>query len=545
MAATKSTKNTKLPKVKEKKIGFKKTKVNAKGKKVAKFPTKISCGSNGQFSANVWFIEPSDKYPFQIQYRERSYYNKTNAQTTGASLTNWSDWKAAVTKNGITKDWTQTLHPVNQWMKSNKGINKKGKNNTFFTFTNYVIPADYVAREFEFRIRTFNKSKAKHGEWSNRSVIVYKEPDVAYNFTGEEPVWINTVGSINIHFYVKYEGDFKFQLDSLKDNDGNEILKKAVTITPEYEAEGTGTYAGYTKYVVGVPFSSIKREITTDDDLTIDSSVITDTGINKAFNMITVTPAIEEPSAAPEDDVEINSYWNDDEVSQCNVYKVYLTGEGASNIQEFKSTVTWGRSYIIDEQIVNEKISEECIIHKESDTVYYVTCPMPFDTTGCRVKFTVKTATGAIISKENSVTKNSTAGYHLQSLSPKIINDGTRLYWEKSNWCSALCWANTEFVIKDEPHVEVGQPINRKSAVAFYGTGKMRRFTLKGSVFVNESYNSASSKRAWDAFLNNLSGIYLLRHSNDIYTKVVVQNSNWVMTKPGIYEITLEMTEVE
>lgn len=48
-------------------------------------------------------------------------------------------------------------------MKANKGVNKKGSYCTFFTFTNYKIPDTYDAREFQFRVRTFNKSKAKHG----------------------------------------------------------------------------------------------------------------------------------------------------------------------------------------------------------------------------------------------------------------------------------------------------------------------------------------------------------------------------------------------
>ena len=48
-------------------------------------------------------------------------------------------------------------------MKANKGINKNGTYQTFISFTDYQIPDDYDAREFIFRIRTINKSKAKHG----------------------------------------------------------------------------------------------------------------------------------------------------------------------------------------------------------------------------------------------------------------------------------------------------------------------------------------------------------------------------------------------
>jgi hypothetical protein len=48
-------------------------------------------------------------------------------------------------------------------MAANQGINKKATYLTCFTFTNYLIPDDYDAREFQFRIRTFNKSQAKHG----------------------------------------------------------------------------------------------------------------------------------------------------------------------------------------------------------------------------------------------------------------------------------------------------------------------------------------------------------------------------------------------
>ena len=58
---------------------------------------------------------------------------------------------------------TQTDAPANKWMKANVGVNKKGTYKTFKTFTNYQIGANYDARQFEYRIRTFNKAKARHG----------------------------------------------------------------------------------------------------------------------------------------------------------------------------------------------------------------------------------------------------------------------------------------------------------------------------------------------------------------------------------------------
>ena len=53
--------------------------------------------------------------------------------------------------------------PANTWMKANKGINKKSTYQTFKTFTNKKIADKYNAWQIEYRVRTFNKSKARHG----------------------------------------------------------------------------------------------------------------------------------------------------------------------------------------------------------------------------------------------------------------------------------------------------------------------------------------------------------------------------------------------
>ena len=73
--ATKSTLNKKLPVMD--KIAF----CSSAGKDMA---TKIFAGSNGVFACKVGFKQVKKTYPFQIQYRQRSRYTTTNAQTVGA-----------------------------------------------------------------------------------------------------------------------------------------------------------------------------------------------------------------------------------------------------------------------------------------------------------------------------------------------------------------------------------------------------------------------------------------------------------------------------
>lgn len=72
-------------------------------------------------------------------------------------------WKNAIAVSGIAKDATETAKPSNTWMKANKGVNQNGTYASFYTFSGYQIPEGFDARQFQFRVRTFNKATAKHG----------------------------------------------------------------------------------------------------------------------------------------------------------------------------------------------------------------------------------------------------------------------------------------------------------------------------------------------------------------------------------------------
>lgn len=163
--ATKTTLNSKLPGVS--KIAF----CTSPGRGMS---TSISTGESGTFSRKVGFKQSSTTYPFQIQYRQRSRYTAANAKAKGATYTNWSNWKNAVAVSGIAKDATESQKPVNTWLKANKGVNTKGTYQTFMEFSSYLIPDTYDCRQFQFRIRTINKSKAKHGSWVTQTLTVYK-----------------------------------------------------------------------------------------------------------------------------------------------------------------------------------------------------------------------------------------------------------------------------------------------------------------------------------------------------------------------------------
>lgn len=76
MAATKSTRNSKLPKVS--KIAF----CTAAGKNMA---TTIFTGENGKFTIKVGFKQGSKSYPYQIQYKQRSRYTAENAKIKGGN----------------------------------------------------------------------------------------------------------------------------------------------------------------------------------------------------------------------------------------------------------------------------------------------------------------------------------------------------------------------------------------------------------------------------------------------------------------------------
>lgn len=95
----------------------------------------------------------------------------------------------------VPKDGTETQYPADNWLAANKGINKKSTYITCYEFVDYKIPDDYDAREFQFRVRTFNKSKAKHGNWATETLTVYRSAAIA-----DETAITKTDGGLAIKF---------------------------------------------------------------------------------------------------------------------------------------------------------------------------------------------------------------------------------------------------------------------------------------------------------------------------------------------------------
>ncbi|MGN0037976.1 MAG: hypothetical protein ACI36Y_02420, partial [Coriobacteriales bacterium] len=288
MAVTKSTLNSKLPGVS--KIAF----CSSAGKDMYRT---VFTGENGKFSAKVGFRQSATTYPFQIQYRSRSRYTRANAKVKGATWTKWGSWRNAVAVFGIAKDATESDKPVNKWLKANKGVNRKSKYLTFFTFSSYQIAEAYDARQFEFRVRSFNRAKAKHGSWTSQVLSVYRRAAVR-----DETYYAGPEGGLIVDFNYAWDRGYSIQVSSVKDSAKRELLTKSFKTTANTDGQRSATTTpalreGYIPGTMEVPLSKLKREVAAGEDLTVDIRFVTEDKGATAFESHRVLDS--EPAISP------------------------------------------------------------------------------------------------------------------------------------------------------------------------------------------------------------------------------------------------------
>lgn len=179
--------------------------------------------------------------------------------------------------SGIPIDRTESQNPVNRWMKANKGVNKNGTYQTFYTFTSYQIPAAYDTREFQFRIRTFNKSKARHGNWTTQSLLVYKRAHLL-----DDTLITASDGGLRCKFNYVWDRSCTLQVDSIVDAEGRELLRKPYTVAVKKARLNNSTTprprTGYKPGQLDIPIERIKRKVAAGEVLTTKMYFVTGDG---------------------------------------------------------------------------------------------------------------------------------------------------------------------------------------------------------------------------------------------------------------------------
>lgn len=501
MAATKTKLNSKLPTVS--KIAF----CSSAGKDMRHT---IRTGENGKFSVKVGFKQTSKTYPFQIQYRQRSRYTNANTKIKGAAWTKWSNWKAAVGVSGIPKDGTQSDYPVNGWLKANKGVNKKATYQTFYTFTEYQIPSLYDARQFQFRVRTINKSKAKHGNWTTQTLSVFKRAAVV-----DETIITAVSGGMKIKFNYIWDRDCTIKVNSIKDRNGRELLKKSYTaglgVATLTSQTIPASRPGYQGGQVDIGMERLKRKIVAGESLTLDVSFVTVDGTATKLKSGTV---IEPLAALP---ITTSTKW--DELK--GVYTVMATS--GTNLNDIGCSISY---------IYNNKQYSIAPVKKEIDlngtSTFYFYPPIGIDITP-----TVK-AEDSLDNKDYRTLTTTT-----------LRANGYRFNKVDDIDMVGIAWGEASYQISSQPVFETSLPYGREYNVIFYGEGNTNELSFSATIVDKEGCYGAQYQRklAWNTISNN-QGIYVFRSSKGDMYKVGLKKVQLQSNKNNLYQLSVDMVEV-
>ncbi len=503
--ATKTTLNSKLPVVS--KIAF----CTSAGANMA---TKIYTGENGKFTRYVGFKQNSKTYPFQIQYRQRSRYTNTNSKSVGAQWTNWSAWKNAVAISGIPIETTEATKPVNKWLKANKGVNKKGTYQTFFTMNNYQIPTTYDAREFQFRIRTINKAKAKHGNWTTQTLSVYKRAAVV-----DETIITASDGGIKVKFNYIWDRTASVKVNSIKDSQGRELLRKAFTsgVDAAYlTSETTPTpRTGYQGGQVLIGMNRLKRKVEVGETLTLGVNFVTGDGAPTALASGTVIEPRRDISMA------VNHTWDEDR----GLLTVTATNNGSITLADVGCNVSYtynGKSYGAAAVSVTKNLEVG------GTSTFYFYPPI-----GIPLTLNVK--------EEDELDYKDSEPTQTFTLSAK----GYRFNKIDSLTTCGVAWGDVSYEISAAPQFETALPYGRDSNVIFYGQGTTNTIGFTATIVDKDNCygGSYSRKSAWDTVRNN-QGVYYFRTSQGDMYKVGLTGVNISHDKKDLFALKVDMLEV-
>ena len=475
--------------------------------------TELFAGDNGQFSRLVGFKQNKKTYPYQVQYRQRSRYTPSNEKVTGALWNNWSDWKAAVGVSDIPAQATETDKPVNKWMKANKGINKNGTYQLTYTFENYLIPADYDARQFQFRIRTVNKAQAKHGSFTSQVLTVYKKPIVA-----DGTAIASADGGLKIKFNYQWERNASIIVSSVVDATGRELLNKEFTAGVQRVELGSGTVPAsrqnYTGGMVAITIDKLKRKVEEGETLTFNVHFVSEDGAS--------IPVIESGAVVQlrrAMSIGVTHTW--DQVK--GVLKVVAANEGSVALVDVGANVSY--TYNSKEYSL-APVKEEIDLTGASTFYFYP----PIDTAvAIHIKMQDADDYKGIYDGTQFVV--SAKGYRLNKS-------------DDVNICG-ICWGNPSFQVSADPQYETALPYGREKNVIFYGKGTTIVIRLSATLVDKDGLlgGDYGKKAAWEMIQNN-QGVYYFRTNQGQLYKVGLTGLSLKHNKKDVYDLSVDMVEV-
>ena len=174
---------------------------------------------------------------------------------------------------------------MRKWLKGNRGLNKKSSYQVAFNLTGHAIGSAYDGRQWQIRIRTFNKGKAIHGNLVYGTVTVWKRTAIV-----DERAFVAKDAGIDIRFQFKGNDNGTTVVNSIKDSNGAELLKaqfKGSKLTWSYDNySNVSPRSGYTPAKTSISRSMLTRDIEYGEKLNCD---IVYTNEHKAITPFSLT----------------------------------------------------------------------------------------------------------------------------------------------------------------------------------------------------------------------------------------------------------------
>lgn len=487
--------------------------------------TVLYTGENGRFSIKVGFKQGSTVNPFQVQYRQRSRWTAANAKKKGANWTKWGNWKAAAAVKKadgsviVAKDGVCTgAKEADSWNRSNVGVNTKGAYKTCYTFSSSLIGADYDARQFQFRVRRYNAKTKKHGPWVTKTLSVYKKAAVI-----DETMRRRHAGGLAFDLNLKWDRKGSFKVSSIKDADGRELLKDALSKAGTYDSNRKASSVpakkdGYRPIRLSVLATELKRKIDAGETLDLDVCYKTEDGAKTQFSCKTVR----------NDDTTINTprmELSENKGSGVVTVNVYKT-DADDLIEEAECTATYtynGKKYTIEPFKKNLSLTVQSTTKEAA--VFEFLPPL-----GIEVEYE------AILSNDY---------YSEASVSKAHAIDEGQFILSRDGFYASM-YGDCKLTMSTEGVAATGLAHGRSLPMAFFGKGRTHKIALSGKIIEKSRYITSEycKFRYWNSLRNNQNRLYLLRcPEGEMYT-VAVTKVDIGAAVAGIREVSVDMEEV-
>jgi len=488
----------------------------------------LNTAENGTWACKFFFKQPvSKKYPYQIQYRER-----TRSASTGA-YTAWSDWKNArqftltnacrAANVGSGKPFPagttncnagSTVYPA-YWLGGNRGQS---------TTTDYLLIEDAngtvastnVSYQRQYRIRTYNADKKTHGNWfyGEKTLTIKRRASVI-----NETFYRTTAGGLVMTFKASkaMASGAKIVFKSIKDKNGNELLEKELEVTPKGNNYATPT-ANYQAFSATVKLSELKHAVSYNQKLAIKGYFVNKWGTRTdlpASIRVAGMGSISKPDIRIETDVATGivkvklKYPSGGQyaVSNCSCVATYTSNGETRTIKPSSTSKNYSKTTFA--------------------TFTFKRLPFKFSVT---FKVTIQPVAGAFATKTFKKTKVlNVNNFVLTGVTyPSIV---------------ASCWGNPSITYDRTGRVTAQLTEGRSKPFAIIGKGVVNDIQLSGSVHTHDTRVSTATRAKWEKVGRN-PGIYTLRTPNGHILKVAVQEVQISSTSAQSSTINVSMVEV-